>query len=321
MRRATSLVLPVTAVAAVAAATLAGCSAAATQANPDGSVRVTGGFGQAPVVHIPAVAPGKTLAVRTSIAGHGPVVGSTDSVLANLAVYLWHGRTHRLLDSSFGRGDQVLPAQPGLPGLNKALRGLRAGSRVVAVLPPRDGFGPRGNPNIGVGGTDTTVWVIDVVEAFSSRAAASGAHVGDGGGKLPKVSTPAPGQAPAISVPKAKPPASLVASTLIKGTGAPLAQGHTAVIKYVGPNWRNATVFQSNWISARQPNATPLAFRLLPGQVVPGMIKGLTGVPVGSRVMLVIPPADGYGQKGNPNAGIKSSDTMVFVVDVLASAP
>ena len=54
-----------------------------------------------------------------------------------------------------------------------------------------------------------------------------------------------------------------------------------------------------------------------PAQIIPGWDKGLVGVPVGSRVMLVIPPKDGYGSAGASSAGIKGTDTLVFVVDVL----
>ncbi len=42
-------------------------------------------------------------------------------------------------------------------------------------------------------------------------------------------------------------------------------------------------------------------------------------MPVGSRVLLVIPPADGYGKAGNSSAGIKGTDTLVFVVDILGA--
>jgi peptidylprolyl isomerase len=33
--------------------------------------------------------------------------------------------------------------------------------------------------------------------------------------------------------------------------------------------------------------------------------------------MLIVPPADAYGKSGQPSAGIKGTDTLVFVVDVL----
>jgi len=35
--------------------------------------------------------------------------------------------------------------------------------------------------------------------------------------------------------------------------------------------------------------------------------------------MLIVPPADGYGKQGNPHAGIKGTDTLVFVVDVIGA--
>jgi len=58
---------------------------------------------------------------------------------------------------------------------------------------------------------------------------------------------------------------------------------------------------------------------------VPGWDKGLVGQTVGSRILLVVPPADGYGAKGSPPIGgegsppIGAKDTMVFVVDILAA--
>jgi peptidylprolyl isomerase len=51
--------------------------------------------------------------------------------------------------------------------------------------------------------------------------------------------------------------------------------------------------------------------------VIPGWDKGLEGHTVGSRVMLSIPPADGYGSAGNTEAKINGSDYLVFVVDII----
>ena len=48
-------------------------------------------------------------------------------------------------------------------------------------------------------------------------------------------------------------------------------------------------------------------------------MNGLAGQKVGSQVMLVIPPADAYGEAGAPNAGIGATDTLVFVIDLLAA--
>jgi peptidylprolyl isomerase len=54
--------------------------------------------------------------------------------------------------------------------------------------------------------------------------------------------------------------------------------------------------------------------------VIQGWSNGLPGVRVGSRVMLVIPPALAYGPTGGQaSAGIKKNDTLVFVIDILSA--
>ena len=70
-------------------------------------------------------------------------------------------------------------------------------------------------------------------------------------------------------------------------------------------------------VASTQPTAPPTVFTL--GKLIPAWNTGLVGVPVGSRVMMVVPPAEGYGKKGSPQAGIKGTDTLVFVIDVLAT--
>ncbi|MEU9843802.1 FKBP-type peptidyl-prolyl cis-trans isomerase [Actinomadura sp. NPDC048032] len=55
------------------------------------------------------------------------------------------------------------------------------------------------------------------------------------------------------------------------------------------------------------------------GQVMKGWDQGLVGQKVGSRVLLVVPPALGYGAKGLAQFGIRGDDTLVFVVDLLGA--
>ncbi len=52
--------------------------------------------------------------------------------------------------------------------------------------------------------------------------------------------------------------------------------------------------------------------------MIPGWDTGLVGQTVGSRVLLVVPPAQGYGEAGNPPT-IAGDDTLVFVVDILGA--
>ena len=315
MRRiAVTLALPL-----LAAALLAGCTNSAAPAAAGSAVKVTGGFGAAPVVQIPPRKAADALTVKTLVKGSGPALGKTDTFVGNYAIYLWSGSSHRLLQSTFP--SKHSPERPQLfggrllPGLETALIGKPMGSRVLAVIPPREGFGTKGNAQAGIKGTDTLVFVVDMLKEFAPNASATGRQVSSGGGSLPKV-TAAPGAQPKITMPSSKPPTALVTKTLIQGTGPALAAGDTVVVQYVGAIWRNGTVFDASW-----QHGQPFSFSLgaFPSQVIPGWNKGLIGQKVGSRVLLVIPPADGYGKNGNVQAGIKGTDTLVFVVDILGA--
>jgi peptidylprolyl isomerase len=281
-------------------------------------VTASGAAGQQPVVHIPAQLASGRLVTKTLIAGHGPALTAAGSYAANFEIYLWHAKTHRLLYSNYASGPQVLPVTfpSGLSGLNTAMAGQRAGSRVLAVLPPKDGYGVAGNPQAGVGPGDTLVWVVDVLHGFPPAAGATGAHVSNGGGPLPTV-TATPAAGPTITVPSSAPPAKLHVVTLVKGTGPAVKAGQTLAVRYTGVNWRTKQVFDTDWPSATRPVGLPTILTL-GTHLIPAWNTGLVGVPLGSRVLLVVPPAEGYGKAGQPAAGIKGTDTLVFVVDVLA---
>ena len=298
----------------LAAIALAGCGSSSTSAG-GAAVTVTGGFGKAPVVKIPSEKAASKLKVTTVVHGSGQALTKSDAFVGNFAIYLWSGTSHKLLQSTFKTGSPTLFSGQLLPGLETALVGQKMGSRVVAVIPPAQGFGKSGDPQAGIKGTDTLVFVVDLIKNFAPNASATGQQVSSGGGSLPKV-TAATGTAPKITMPSSKPPTTLVTKTLVKGSGAAIAKNQTVVVQYVGAIWRSGTVFDASW-TRQQPFGFTIA--ATPSQVIPGWNQGLVGQTVGSRVMLVIPPADGYGKSGNSQAGIKGDDTLVFVVDILGT--
>ena len=305
-----------TALPLLAVGVLAGCGGSSNSSSSAASVTVSGTFGKAPDVTIPAQKADSKLDVKTLVHGSGPVLGRTDAFVGNYAIYLWSGTSHKLLQSTFKAGaTPTLFSGTLLPGLETALIGQKMGSRVLAVIPPKDGFGTSGNSQAGIKGTDTLVFVVDMIKDFSGTASATGQQVSQGGGSLPTVAAAA-GAAPTIKMPKANPPKNLTTKVLIKGTGPAVAPGQTVVVQYVGAIWRNGYVFDSSW-----KRSQPFGFTIAasPSQVIPGWDKGLTGQTVGSRVMLAIPPADGYGKTGSPQAHIKGTDTLVFVVDILGA--
>jgi peptidylprolyl isomerase len=279
-------------------------------------VTVTGASSPSPDVTIPGNAPPSSLYVRTLIQGTGAIVTSTDGVVGNYISYDWSGMANQWLASSFGDTDQSLFVPPLLPGLEKALVGQRVGSRVVVVMPPADAFGSAGNRAENIGPDDSLVFVVDINSAFAS-ASVPGKQTSDGGGKLPTVTPPASGSTdgPTITIPAdATPPTTLAVKPLIKGAGPVVKKGQDIAVQYTGVIWRSGEVFDSSW-QQNQPFTTPIGT----GQVIKGWDTGLVGQTVGSRVLLVVPPADGYGAAGQAKAGIDGTDTLVYVVDILAA--
>ena len=279
------------------------------------SVSVSGSFGKSPTISIPSQTAGSNLTVKTLIQGSGPVLSKSDAFVGNYAVYIWSGKTHKLAQSTFQTKTPQLFSGTLLPGLESALQGKKMGSRVLAVIPPKDGYGKTGNSSAGVSATDTLVFVIDMIKEFANNAAATGSQVSNGGGSLPTV-TAKSGAAPVITIPSSahKPPTALVTKTLIKGSGPKLVKGQFVIAQYAGYIWRTKKVFDSSWTSG-----SPFGFVMdaSPEQVISGWDSGLVGQTVGSRVMLVIPPKDAYGTSGASQAGINGKDTLVFVVDII----
>jgi peptidylprolyl isomerase len=267
-------------------------------------------------VTIPKVKGTGSLLTKTLIQGAGAKLTSTDGMIGNYVAYDWSGKTSKLLGSSYSQGAPSIFVGSLLPGLETALVGQKLGSRVLAVIPPKDAFGTSGNSTEGIGATDTLVFVIDMGSTFGTGTV-PGTQAITAGGALPTVTPPAASSTagPTIKIPATTTaPKTLQVKTLIKGTGPVVKKAQDLAVQYTGVIWRTGKVFDSSW--ARK---TPLTTVIGEGQVIKGWDTGLVGQTVGSRVLLVIPPADGYGSAGASTAGIKGTDTLVFVVDILAA--
>jgi peptidylprolyl isomerase len=316
-------VFALSAIPLLAAVVVAGCgssssssSAASGSTAANQSVTVSGTFDKSPTVKIPHLKAGSNLFTKTVITGSGSKLTSADSLVGNFALYDWSGTTPKLLGSTYSSGGPTLFSGQMLPGLSAALVGQKTGSRVLAVIPPKEGFGSAGNSQIGVKATDTLVFVVDMLSTIPNAQGASGSAVSTGGGSLPTVTETA-GKPATIKIPSASPPKSLTVKTLVKGSGAKVVKGQYLVIQYTGVIWKNGTTpkpFDSTW-----SRSAPYAFDVGVGQMIPGFDTGLVGQTIGSRLMLVIPPKDGYGTSGNSQAGITGKDTLVFSVDILAA--
>lgn len=84
-------------------------------------------------------------------------------------------------------------------------------------------------------------------------------------------------------------------------------------MNYLGQVW-GGHVFDNSY-----DRGATISFPIGMGVVIGGWDDGLVGRQLGSRVLMSIPPEHGYGPAGVPQAGIKGSDTLVFVVDLVGT--
>ncbi|MGW6914927.1 FKBP-type peptidyl-prolyl cis-trans isomerase [Kitasatospora sp. NPDC054939] len=272
---------------------------------------VTGEFGTKATITIPPGQPSGQFVVHTVSEGDRAVVNKGDWVTVNYTAKDW--TTGKELRSSYDAGDkpQLYPAGSGqlVPAFDQSVVGKKVGSRLLVVAPPSAAFGDQGNEPLGVGGGDTVVFVLDIMESLPPDSTLSGAmtqppatmpQVKDNGKAAVTITVP-PGQAP---------PAELQQAVLIKGEGKQVKAGQTLVVQYTGVLWSNGQQFDSSW-----SHGGAQALQIGTGSVIEGWDKGLVGQTVGSRVELVVPPALGY--KDQAQGAVPANSTLVFVVDIL----
>jgi FKBP-type peptidyl-prolyl cis-trans isomerase len=100
--------------------------------------------------------------------------------------------------------------------------------------------------------------------------------------------------------------------TLHAGDGPVVADTAKVSVCYMGVNGRDGSVFDSSY-----ERGAPVDFPL--GGVVPGFQKAIAGQKVGSTVAVAMTSADGYPQ-GQPSAGIRPGDTLVFAIKILSAS-
>ena len=116
---------------------------------------------------------------------------------------------------------------------------------------------------------------------------------------------------PEIDFPDSPPPTDLEVTDITTGEGAEAASGKTVAVHYVGVAHSTGEEFDASYDRGK-----PLSFRLGVGQVIQGWDQGVTGMKVGGRRKLVIPPHLGYGDRGAGGV-IKPGETLIFVVDLV----
>ncbi|OBI94186.1 FKBP-type peptidyl-prolyl cis-trans isomerase [Mycobacterium sp. 1245805.9] len=100
--------------------------------------------------------------------------------------------------------------------------------------------------------------------------------------------------------------------TLHAGDGPVVPATAKVSVCYMGVNGRDGSVFDSSY-----ERGGAVDFPL--GGVVPGFQKAIAGQKVGSTVAVAMTSADGY-PNGQPSAGIRPGDTLVFAIKILSAS-
>lgn len=120
------------------------------------------------------------------------------------------------------------------------------------------------------------------------------------------------GDVPEITVPTPWAIEETTAEVLSEGdSDQTLTENSTVTLHYLGVNGRTGEVFDGSY-EGGQPAVFPLQ------GVIPGFSKGLTGQKVGSRVLIGMPPADGYPD-GTGDGRIEAGDSLIFLVDIVSA--
>jgi peptidylprolyl isomerase len=270
-----------------------------------------GGTDAAPTLNIsdkPLTVKATTVKVLTP--GSGATLNKANTVRFNYL--LVNGKDGKQVESSFGKpvASMDLSSSSLLPGLAKGVIGQSVGSKLLVAIPPSDAFGAQGNAQAGFGPTDTVLFYIELVSASTPLMAASGVAVPPVAG-LPTATVDGV-KAAVVTVPRTAPPTALIVQPLIKGAGRVVQSGQNIKVSYTGVLWKNGKKFD-----ASADHGSSFDTQIGAGKVIAGWDKGLVGQTVGSRVLLIVPPAEGYGAKGSPPL-IGAGDTLVFVIDILA---
>ena len=94
------------------------------------------------------------------------------------------------------------------------------------------------------------------------------------------------------------------------GTGAEALLGTQITVNYLG-TFTDGTKFDSSY----DPGRTPFTFTLGSGNVIQGWEQGFTGMKVGGKRKLTVPPSLGYGP--NDYQSIPGNSTLIFEVELL----
>lgn len=308
--------LPAIIAAAGLLVSLSACAAAPSPlASCDSSgnaalVTADGSFGKDPATTFPTPLVAKKAEVSILTEGDGEKVTRDGGVTATASIY--DGATGAALTTQQGALVAVTLRSfvNGQLPFTSALACASEGSRVVTTGTASQLFGPDA---LGLDPDAAVVVVSDIQDAFPGQANGTDQVAQNG---FPAVVFTPNGQ-PGFTFPDGDAPTKLAIAALKQGSGATVEDGDSVIANLTGIVWGGTATFSSSFTNQAPATITATALTADGNGVVSGLAKALVGQQVGSRVIVVVPPSDGYPAAQVP-AGVTDGDTLVFVVDILA---
>lgn len=271
------------------------------------AIKVTGERLVAPKVEFKA--PFAIDQTRTKVLEEGKGAAALADGYVTVHYYGINARTGKKFDESYSRKQtSTFSLGEVITGFKTGLTGAKAGSRVLIAIPGTDGYDsayemdPSYAPE-GYALGDTLLFVVDVIEVSLAQPADKAVTPAAG---LPTV-TGGPADKPTVSVAGLTAPTTMKTQVLLQGEGSKVTKDSTILARYVGYSFKTGQLVDDQW-------GTPSAGLL--SSTIPGWQTGLLNQQVGSRVLLVLPPKDGFPQ-GSNNPPLEAGDSIVYVIDLL----
>jgi len=269
-------------------------------------ITVTGDLGSAPKVKWDGKLDVSKTETTVVTEGDGEEVADGDKVQVNL--WVGNGFTQKQAYSSYegGQPETVTADDTLAPVFKDALLGQTIGSRVAVTATAADAFGESGNPQLGIGNKDTVLIVVDLMDMYTAPKPKDVPQ-----SQLPGI-VEKKGEPVALDfagLPKPKADGDLLRSVVTEGKGETVTTDMTVTANYLGSVYGAKKPFDESY------SKKPVPFGL--SQVVQGWTYGLSGLKVGTRVLLQIPPELGYGAQ--EQSGIPANSTLYFVVDIISA--
>ena len=239
-----------------------------------------------------------------SVVGTGTVAASGDLLVVNYVGYLYDSTKADLkgakVDSSIDRNvpfSFTLGVGKVIPGWDQGVLGMKVGGKRTLVLPASLAYGANTKDAVPAVGSNTYAAI-----PANSPLVFDIELVGVTTATVPVV------------VP---PPTTLVIKDDVVGTGTTAATaGKTVTVHYTGWLYDGTrSDLKGYQFDSNQAPTTPFSF-VVGQNTITGFAQGVTGMLVGGKRTVTIPPSLGYGSAGS--SSIPANSTLIFSIELLS---